>query len=141
MALIAVAESAQDIAAGFNKFLEPVPEISTDITALISECYAISSGLRELNTTIEDPIYYQDFEYRYNDVAVVKEALDYTFKDVTRLFGGLSRPTHISRKTAYHQVWREIADFFYQESNASLCGRLEASRLFLAELTYLIIDG
>ncbi|KAL8850332.1 MAG: hypothetical protein Q9221_004747 [Calogaya cf. arnoldii] len=141
MALIAVAESAQDIAAGFNKFLEPLPEISTQITALIAECYAISSALRELNTTKEDPRYYQDFEYVYNDVAVVRETLDYTFKDVTRLFGGLSRPTHISRRTAYHQVWREIADFFYQESNASLCRRLEASRLFLQELTCLLMDG
>ncbi|KAL8779205.1 MAG: hypothetical protein Q9213_007051 [Squamulea squamosa] len=141
MALIALAESAQDIASGFNKFLDPLPEISTEITALISECYAISSALRELNTAKEDPRYFQDFEYIYNDVAVVRESLDYTFKDVARLFGGLGRPTHISRRTAFHQVWREIEDFFYQESHASLCRRFEACRLFLTELTRLLIDG
>ncbi|KAL8993660.1 MAG: hypothetical protein Q9169_006185, partial [Polycauliona sp. 2 TL-2023] len=141
MALIAVAESAQDIASGFNKFLDPLPEISTEITALISECYAISSALRELNTAKDDPRYYQDFEFIYNDVAVVRETLDYTFKDVTRLFGGLGRPTHISRRTAFHQVWREIDDFFYQESHASLVKRLEASRLFLTELTCVLMDG
>ena len=141
MALIAVAESAQDIATGFNKFLEPLPEISTEITALISACYAISSALRELNTAKEDARYNRDYEFIYNDVAVVRETLDYTFKDVTQLFGGLGRPTHISRRTAFYQVWREIDDFFYQESNASLCERLEASRLFLIELTSVLVDG
>ncbi|KAI4277655.1 MAG: hypothetical protein LQ337_001618 [Flavoplaca oasis] len=141
MALIAVAESAQDIASGFNKFLEPLPEISTELTALISECYAISSALREINTAKEDPRYYHDYEFIYNDVAVVRETLDYTFKDVNRLFGGLGRPTHISRRTAFYQVWSEIDDFFYQESNRSLCKRLEASRLFLTELTCILMDG
>lgn len=141
MGLIALAESAQDIASGFNKFLQPLPEFSTEITALISECYAISSALRELNNAKEDPRYNQDFDYIYNDVALVEETLDYTFKDVTRLFGGLGRPTHISRRTAFNQVWGEIDDFFYQESHASLCKRLEASRLFLTELTCLLMDG
>ncbi|KAL8981677.1 MAG: hypothetical protein Q9205_003604 [Flavoplaca limonia] len=141
MALIALAESAQDIASGFNKFLDPLPEISTEITALISECYAISSALRELNNAKEEPRYYQEYEIIYNDVAVVRETLDYTFRDVTRFFGGLGRPTHISRRTAFHQVWREIDDFFYQESTASLCKRLEASRLFLTELICVLMDG
>ncbi|KAI4095456.1 MAG: hypothetical protein LQ339_007236 [Xanthoria mediterranea] len=141
MALIALAESAQDIATGFNRFLDPLPESSTEITALISECFAISSALRLLDTAKEDPRYYLDYEYIYNDVAVVRDTLDYTFTDVTRLFGGLDRPFHISRRTAFRQVWQEIDDFFYQESNASLCRRLEDSRIYLTELGYLLMDG
>ena len=141
MALIALAESAQDIASGFNKFLDPLPESSVEITALIAECYAISSALRDLNTLKEDPRYYQDFPFIYNDVAIVRESLDYTFRDVTRLFGGLGRLTHIPRRAALHHVWRDIDDFFYHESNASLCRRLEASKSFLLELTCLLING
>ncbi|KAI4183291.1 MAG: hypothetical protein LQ346_006374 [Caloplaca aetnensis] len=141
MALIAVAETAQDIAAGFNKFLDPVPEISTEITALISECYAISSALRELNNAKEDPRFAYEFDYVSRDVSTVRQSLEYTFHDVFRLFGGLGRPTHISNRTAYYQVWREIDDHFYEESHSSLCKRLEYNRLYLHEITCILIDG
>ncbi|KAL8809780.1 MAG: hypothetical protein Q9200_003116 [Gallowayella weberi] len=120
MALIGAAEDAQDIAAGFNKFLDPVPEFSAEITALISECYAISSALRELNTAKDDPRYYRDFEYIRNNVDIAQESLNYTFHDVRRLFGGLGRTSAISRRTLFYQVWREIDDFFYHESSGPL---------------------
>ncbi|KAL8690451.1 MAG: hypothetical protein Q9218_004105 [Villophora microphyllina] len=141
MALIAVAESAQDIASGFNKFLDPVPEISTEITALISECYAISSALREINTAKDDQRYCHEFDLIYTDVSSVRQSLDYTFRDVLRLFAGLGRTTHISKRAAYNQVWREIDSHFYQESHSSLCKRLEYNRLYLSELTCILIDG
>ncbi|KAL8987693.1 MAG: hypothetical protein Q9177_003124 [Variospora cf. flavescens] len=118
MALIAVAEKAQDIAAGFNKFLEPVPEISTEITGLISECYAISSALRELNTAKEDPLYAYDYDYVSRDVIIARQSLEYTFHDVFRLFGGLGRPSFLSNRMAYYQVWRDIDDHFYQEASS-----------------------
>ncbi|KAI4150792.1 MAG: hypothetical protein L6R39_002161 [Caloplaca ligustica] len=141
MALIAVAEKAQDIAAGFNKFIDAVPEISTEVTALISECYAISSALRELNTAKEDPRYAYDYDYISRDVFTVRQSLEYTFHDVSRLFGGLGRPSHISTRTAYYQVWSEIDDHFYLESHSSLCKRLEYNRLYLNEITCILIDG
>lgn len=141
MALIAVAEKAQDIAAGFNKFLDPVPEFSTEITGLISECYAISSALRELNNAKEDPRYSYEFDYISTDVLTARLSLDYTFHDAKHLFGGLGRPTYISNRTAYYEVWREIDDHFYQESNCSLLKRLEYNRLYLQELTCILIEG
>lgn len=141
MALIAAAEEAQDIAAAFNQFLDPVPEISIHVTALISECYAISSALRELSTAVEDPRYYRDYELLRPDIATVRDSLNYTFQDVRRLFGGLGRTSNTSRSTLYYQVWRELDEHFYQESNAPLCKRLECIRLFLAELTCVLKDG
>ena len=141
MALIAVAESAQDIASGFNKFLDPVPEFSTEITALISECYAISSALRELNTAKDDRRYYRQYNPIYPDVTSARKSLEYTFHDVRRLFGGLGRPTHLSNRIAYFQVWEDIGDHFYCESNSSLCKRLEYNRLFLTELSCVLMDG
>ena len=141
MALIAVAEQAQDIAAGFNKFLDPLPEISTEITGLISECYAISSALRELNTAREDPRYAYDYDYVSRDVLTVRTSLNYTFADVSRLFGGLGRPlSHVSNRALYNQVWREIDDHFYRESNASLLSRLEHNRLYIHELILILIE-
>ncbi|KAL9584924.1 MAG: hypothetical protein Q9212_001826 [Teloschistes hypoglaucus] len=141
MALIAAAESAQEVAVGFNKFLDPVPEISTEITALMSECYAISSELQKLHIAKEDQRYYHDYNYIYTDVLSVRQSLDSTFGDIIRLFGDLGRPGHISRRAAYHQVWREIDSHFYQESRFSLCKRLEYNRLFLKQLNFILIDG
>ncbi|KAL8726692.1 MAG: hypothetical protein Q9166_006560 [cf. Caloplaca sp. 2 TL-2023] len=141
MALIVVAEDAQDIAAGFNKFLDPVPEISTDITALIAECYAISSALRELSTAKDDPRYYREYDRIHTNVCIVQESLNYTFHDVRRLFAGLGRSSNSSQRTLYYQVWREIDDHFYHESNSSLWKRLEYCRLYLAELIRILMDG
>ncbi|KAL8937000.1 MAG: hypothetical protein Q9211_003904 [Gyalolechia sp. 1 TL-2023] len=136
MALIAVAEKAQDVAAGFNKFLDQVPEFSTEITGLISECFAISSALRELNTAIQDPRYEYDYAYVARDVSIVRQSLDYTFSDVVLLFGGLGRPlSHVSKRMLFTQVWREISDHFYRESNSSLCKRLEYNRLYLQDIS------
>ncbi|KAI4102876.1 MAG: hypothetical protein L6R37_004138 [Teloschistes peruensis] len=141
MALIAVAESAREVAVGFNKFLDPVPEISTEITALMSECYAISSELQKLDNAKEDQRYYHDYNYIYTDVLSIRQSLECTFDDIIRLFGALGRPGHISRRAAYHQVWREIDSHFYQESGFSLCRRLEYNRLFLKQLNSILIDG
>ncbi|KAL8776802.1 MAG: hypothetical protein Q9194_002935 [Teloschistes cf. exilis] len=141
MALIAVAESAREVAVGFNKFLDPVPEISTEITALMSECYAISSELQKLDNAKEDQRYYHDYNYIYTDVLCVRQSLECTFDDIIRLFGALGRPGHISRRAAYHQVWREIDSHFYQESGFPLCKRLEYNRLFLKQLNSILNDG
>ena len=141
MALIAVAETAQDVASGFNKFLDQVPEYSSEITGLISECFAISSGLRELNTGKDDPRYYRAYNDVRPKVQIVQQSLEYTFRDVLRLFAGLGRPTHISTRIAYNQVWREIDDHFWQEGRTSLVKRLENDRLFLQQLTCILMDG
>ena len=127
-ALIAVAESAQDTAAGLNKFLDAVSDCSTEITGLISECFAISSALRELSNAISDPLYYRNFDYIREDVRTVVWSLRYTFDDVKDLFGGLGRAT-------YRQVWRDFDDFFYEESSNTLMVRLEYYRHFLLGLT------
>ncbi|KAL9044094.1 MAG: hypothetical protein Q9214_002744 [Letrouitia sp. 1 TL-2023] len=99
MALVATAESARDVAICLDKFLEYLPENSTEITALISECYAISSALRELDTAKEDPRYSRGYGDVHQDVQIVRRSLEYTFHDVHRLFGGLGRSA-ISNRAA-----------------------------------------
>ena len=73
--LIANAESAQDIAAGLNKFLDPVPEHATEITALISGCFAISSVLRELSAAIADPRYIRNYDLIFQDLDITLNSL------------------------------------------------------------------
>ncbi|KAL9609051.1 MAG: hypothetical protein Q9167_006149 [Letrouitia subvulpina] len=115
MALVPTAESARDVAIGLDKFLEHLPENSTEITALISECYAISSALRELNTAKEDPRYARGYGDVYPDVQIVRRSLEYTLHDLHRLFGGLGRSA-ISNRAAFSSVWRDIEDHFQNEA-------------------------
>ena len=141
MALIAMAETAQDVAAGFNKFLDPVSESSTEITALIGECFSISSALRELATAVEDARYIRKYASIAEDIRLVLRSLEYTFNDVIRLFGLLGRTTYITVSEGYRQVWREIETSFRLESRNSLCSRLVYYRRFIHELNYIMIDG
>lgn len=132
--LVARAEAAQDIAAGLNKFLGSVPNYSTEITALISECFAISSSLRELNTAIGDSRYNRGYHEISEDLTITLQSLEYTFHDVRRLFGDLGRAEYISQSAAYRSVWEDITTHFMGESGNSLCRRLEFYRRFLLVL-------
>jgi hypothetical protein len=141
LALIASAENAQDIASGFSKFLKPVSENSTEITGLISECFAISSALRELDEAISDPRLQGRRAHVKEDVRILLRSLEYTFKDVHHLFGGLGRTNHISVSAGYRQVWREIETHFHEESRNTLAVRLKFYRRFLEDMIYIIWDG
>ena len=139
MDLIAKAEEAQDVAAGLNKFLDPVPDSSTEITGLISECFAISSALRELSTAIADSRFRQYPAQVNDDINVTLASLDYTFEDVNRFFGGLRSTNYISSGSLYRSVWTEITVHFQDESGNSLCRRLEFYRRFLMALTSVVL--
>lgn len=141
MALIASAETAQDVASGLHKFLEPVIESSTEITGLIAECFAVSSALRELNDAVGDPRQNRRYSAISDDVRLVLLSLDYTFKDVIDLFGGLARTNHITQSSGYRQVWRDIEDHFQAESRNTLSMRLEYYKRFLQHLICIMIEG
>ncbi|MCJ1466592.1 hypothetical protein MMC07_005212 [Pseudocyphellaria aurata] len=141
MDLIATAETAQDIAAGLNKFLEPVSESSTEITGLIAECFGISSTLRELSDAVGDLRQNRRYLSISEDVRMVLLSLNYTFDDVRHLFGGLARTNHITLSSGYRQVWRDIETFFQGESRNTLGVRLEYYKTFLVHLVCIIIEG
>jgi len=132
--LAARAEAAQDIAAGLDKFLGPAPNYSTEITALISECFAISSALRGLSTAIGDSRYNSGYHEISEDLTITLQSLEYTFHDVRRLFGDLGRADYISQSAAYRSVWQEITAHFMEESGNSLCRRLQFYHRFLLVL-------
>ena len=138
MAFLAVAETAQDVASGLNKFLDPVSEDATEITALISECFAISSALRELDTAVGDPRHNRRY-YRIDEEAdVTLDSLRYTFEDVRGHFGDLARNDRGSFGMACRRVWQEMSEHFEDESGNTLCMRLEYYRRFLLLLASVI---
>ena len=78
MSLVAEAAYAQDIGAGLSKFLDALPDQATEITALISELYAISSALRDLDTTIQSREYGHHVALIKDDLELVRLSLAYT---------------------------------------------------------------
>ncbi|KAL9116690.1 MAG: hypothetical protein Q9187_006785 [Circinaria calcarea] len=136
--LIAKAETAQDIAAAFNKFLDPVSDSSTEITGLIAELFAISSAARELSTISSDARYRGRKILVEEDLRTVLLSIEYTFNDINRLFGGLDRPIYLTTREAYRGVWNSILRHFQDESTDPLIQRLESYRRFLFDLAEII---
>lgn len=142
MDLVATAETAQDVAGAFHKFLDPVAESSAEITGLIAECFAVSSALRELSDAIRDLRQNRRYATISEDVRLVLLSLEYTFKDVSRLCGaGLARSNHITLSSGYRQTWRDIEDYFQEESRNTLSVRLEYYKKFLQHLICIMIEG
>ena len=138
MELIAAAESVQKIASVFNKFLDPVAAADTEVTAIIAECFAISSALRELRTAIRDPQYSARYNLIAQDIENILRSLQFTLNDINRFLGILGDQGFISKSEAYRFVWRKINDFFLDEANYSLCRRLEYYRIFSLGLANII---
>lgn len=139
MALIAVAETAEDVGSGLHKFLDPVADHSPDITQLIAQCFSTSSALRLLDRTLGDFPKHRNYPYIVEDLETVQYSLGYTFKDVQRLFGGLGTGVRIG--AAYRRVWMDLDDFFYEESGNTLGRRLELYQQFLHELSNTLNEG
>lgn len=139
-ALIAVAETAQDISAALEKFLGPVDDQSAEITKVMAECLSISSALRELDKTIGPFPYHRRYREISYDLTTVKDSLNYTFRDVQRLFGGLGRVALVPR-AEYIYVWRDLCDFIRTESGNTLRRRLRIYCIVLEELISTLIEG
>lgn len=136
MSLIARAESAEELGFALKSFRDVIPESAAEITALITELFAVSTTLRELFSLHNDP----RCEYRYPDIAddvlLTLRSFDYTFDDFRTHLGGLDRPSHLSNAIVHRRVWRRMLDHFQRESGNPLSRRLEICRAFLLELSY-----
>ena len=142
--LVAVAEAAQDVAAGLNQFLNQVPNSDVDITSLIGKCYQVSSSLRELATAIEESRRLSQYHGISDEVTDVARSLDHTFKDVHQIVGEGFEDTRKAgkpRSSGFRRVWRNITDHFHKESGNTLERRLELCRKLLDDLCDVIHEG
>ncbi|MCJ1361125.1 hypothetical protein MMC16_000222, partial [Acarospora aff. strigata] len=138
MNLAADAENARDIGAAFDCFLNALPGLFTEITALVAELYAIGSALQELNATIASHEYGGRVTIILDDVDIVRLSLSITLKDARERFGRLDRYGYPPTIAAYREVWAEICAHFQRESNNTLRARLERFRLFIMNLSCIL---
>ena len=139
-AFIALAETAQDISAALEKFLGPVDDQSAEITKVMAQCLSVSSALRELEKTIGPFPYHRRYHQISYDLTTVKDSLNYTCRDVQRIFGGLGRVALVPH-AEYIYVWRDLCEFIRIESGNTLRRRLEIYCIVLDELTSTLIEG
>ena len=140
-ALIAVAETAEDVGSGLNKLLDPVADASAEIAALIAQCFSISAALRRLGEAVEEYEYHRRYAGVHRDIVNVRESLFYTFRDVQRLFGADLGRVVIPTGAQYRQLWRDLTEHFRAESNNTLERRLQYYHDCLKGLRCILIEG
>ena len=131
MALRRTADEAESAAAGFKTFRAPLPEHFTEITALISDLYAISSSLLSLDDLSKDPRYRLSWPHVHLDVELVQSSLKYTVEDILHY---LQRVQTQASSDAYSRTWQSMNRFFWDQSQFSLATRLARYRTFIREL-------
>ena len=140
-ALVAVAETAEDVGSGLNKLLDPVAESSAEIAASIAQCFLISAALRRLGEAFEEYDHHRDHARIHRDILDVRESLVYTFRDVQRLFGLELGRVAVLTGAQYRQLWRDLTEHFRAESNNTLERRLQIYHDYLKGLRRTLIEG
>lgn len=137
MALSVPATVAEDVAAGFRRFRDHVPEHATAITIIIADLYTISSSLKSLEDLSRHRHYGTVFNVARSDVELVSASLQYTLDDIVEFFGRLEGRKGSSR-TAHQRTWETMTRFFLDESDETLTNRLIKYKFFMKELEELI---
>lgn len=136
MALRRTAGAAESAAASLSAFRAPLPEQSTEITALISDLYAISSSLLSLEDLSKDPRYQPYWPRVHSDVDLVQSSLKYTVDDIVN-YSNRVAGSRVSPE-AYSHTWQTLSRYFWEQSEYSLSTRLARYRTFLRELNELL---
>src|SRR5271154_4667153 len=108
MTLLAEAEKAEDIGLAIGKFKVPLDDQAAQVTALISELYAIGTSLRNINTAIYFPDYALELAEIEEDLTLVRTSLTYTICDILRILGDLNNGEPDPVPRAYRQTWNQL---------------------------------
>ena len=133
MGLIAEAENAQDAGAFFSRFLTPLPEHATEITALVAKLYDLASSLRGIDFDVQQ--YSTRATLIVDDLDVVRTSLRYSLDDVFDYFDDLGELPGV---VTYRDVWKNMSRHFFLQSGNALSSRLGRYQSFLAELVRLL---
>lgn len=137
MALRTSADNAEDVAAGFRMFRDPLPEHATEITGLIADLYAISVSLKCLDDLTFNRAYRHSLPQVQPDLELVRSSLKYTLEDIVDFFGDLE-VRRGSNRDVFKRTWTDLSTFFRSESKDSLSTRLAKYKAFLSELQDLL---
>jgi hypothetical protein len=138
MKLTTDAERAEDIGDVFSKFKAHVPDHAPDITASVSELYAIGSILRELDTTLHLPQYAPSFMLIDKDLDLVCSSLQDSLQEIFDIVGDMGNGSQILTSSMYRQTWKDIALYFRRNGRMSLKMRLETYKHFMVELANIL---
>lgn len=133
MALRTSADNAEDVAAGFRMFRDPLPEHATEITGLIADLYAISVSLKCLDDFASNRAYHHTLPHVQPDLELVGTSLKYTLEDIVDFFGDLETHRGPNREV-FKRTWLNLCSYFLEESKDSLSTRLIKYKTFLNEL-------
>ena len=140
-ALIALAETAEDVGGGLNRLLDHVADASAEVAALIAQCFSISAALRRLAEAVEAYEFHRRYAVVRLEIVNVRESLYDTFRDVKRLFrAGLGRVA-ILTGAQYRQLWRDLTDHFRAQSGNTLERRLQIYQVCLNGLECILMEG
>jgi hypothetical protein len=138
MTLIADAERAEDIADAFSKFKTAVPDHAPDITASISELYAIGSGLRDIDKALNTAEYSRNFLLIEEDLDLVCSSLNDTVEEIFLILGDIGNGSRVLNVGMYRQTWKDIALYFRQSTPSTLRMRLEMYRRIIVDLASIV---
>lgn len=134
MTLIAHAEDAEDIADALSKFKTPVPEHAPDITASISELYAIGSCLRDTDTALGPWTFTSQSWSAQRDLDLVCSGLNATIKNIFRILGDIGNGSSFLNDRMYRETWKDITCFFNQNGQVPLKVRLGIYKDFICQV-------
>jgi hypothetical protein len=135
MALRTSAKNAEDVAAAFTQFRDPLPEHAAEVTALIADLFAISSSLSALEALHSNHRYRLDVSQIQPDLNLVRASLKYTLEDIVDYFRDLDPGRSIPAD--YKRTWMDLNRFFWDESRYSLATRFAKYNAMLRELNNL----
>lgn len=137
MALSVPAGIAEELAAAFRRFRDPLPDHATEITGLIADLFTISSSLKTLDDLSRHRHHGTIFNVARSDVDLVSASLQYTLDDVVNFLGSLEGHRG-SNRNAYRRTWASMSRFFMGESDETLPTRMGKYKVFLKELEDLV---
>ncbi|PYH90859.1 hypothetical protein BO71DRAFT_62961 [Aspergillus ellipticus CBS 707.79] len=139
MSLRTAADFAEDVAAGFYVFRDPLPEHATEITSLIADLYTISTSLKSLEDLSCGCASRHNYPTVRLDLELVRTSLKYTLEDVYEFFGNTDTRKGPSREV-HKRAWIELCAYFKEESQDSLSTRLAKYKTFLNDLESIMKD-
>lgn len=122
--LLRLATSAEGVAAGLYRFRDNLPGRANEITFVISELFAISSVLRQIDQAQNDRDYAPSFYRIREDIDLLIPSLERTIQDVRDMFAR-------SGTRDSELVWDDLQHHMEREERLGLQHRLILYRNFL----------
>lgn len=131
MALVDLAKDAEDVASALHTLRDNLPTAAKKITSAISELFALSTELRELDDAQSDPQLSPAFYRVQEDVGHVVRSMSRSLRDVLDMIAR-------SRSMPIQMVWDDLRHKMEQDEDAGLVERLRWYRgLLRAQLDIL----